>query len=421
MNRIEIKKIIVNKHKITVSYEVTGEWERFFEPDTCFWVEYRSEIGNVPESIAVIPILGTLLTLSWIYDGEIVVNEIDKAFYESIPEIKKGYETMYPNMNFKGKLSVKKVVENNGKAEKSGSLFSGGVDAFQTMLSHIDENPVLLSVWGADVACDNNDGWRNVEKHIKETSERFELNYEVIHSNFRKIVDEGFLHGDLMKKTGDGWWHGFQSGTGMLTLMAPYAYCYGLNKIYIASSFTKKLWGQYTCSSDPIIDNYIKYAHSQVVHDGYELDRQDKIHKICEFAKTTGRKIPLRVCWKSATGDNCCNCEKCYRTILGIYAERNEPTEYGFNYTKSDFRNMINNLKFKEIVTIRYYGLQAALRKNYKYREVDKSVRWLYKKQFPTDEKFYIHRKRKALNRKEYLFSKCPVCMQKLYHYIKEN
>lgn len=417
MNVIKISKVNVDKNIITVNYDVSGEWKKFFGPDRCFWVEYSSDIQNTPESVAVVPIMGTLITLSWIYDAEIIVDELDEDFYNSIPEFKKGYKTMYPKVNFQGKLSVNKIVRNTAKAEKKcGSLFSGGVDAFQTLLSHFEEKPILLSVWGADIGYDNYNGWQIVETHIIEMAKLFKLNYEVIRSNFRKVVDEGLLHSELKKKTGDGWWHGFQSGTGMLTLMAPYAYCYGLQRIYIASSFTKENWGHYTCSSDPIIDNYIRYAGAKIAHDGYEFNRQDKIQRICEFSKNNHIRIPLRVCWESDGGTNCCKCEKCCRTILGIYAEKENPIEYGFEYLPNEFTNIMNKLRYYKMEINQYLGLQKRLRENYKFFEIDKSIRWFYKKHFDVNKEFYTHISNGHMNIKEKLYDLSPGFIKNIYN-----
>ena len=33
----------------------------------------------------------------------------------------------------------------------------------------------------------------------------------------------------------------------------------------------------------------------------------------------------------SQEGDNCCMCEKCYRTMAGLWAEGENPENYGFS------------------------------------------------------------------------------------------
>ena len=67
-----------------------------------------------------------------------------------------------------------------------------------------------------------------------------------------------------------------------------------------------------------------------MIHDGYENNRQMKIHSICQFHKRTGMPVEVRVCYETDQGNNCCHCEKCTRTMLGIMAEGEDPRNYGF-------------------------------------------------------------------------------------------
>lgn len=109
--------------------------------------------------------------------------------------------------------------------------------------------------------------------------------------------------------------------------------------VYFASSFTAADKGKITCASDPTIDNFVKFAGSCVVHDGYEFSRQDKVHNIVEFSNKNGIKVPLRVCWKSTGGKNCCQCEKCWRTILELIAEGASAENYDLNYNYKQLKS----------------------------------------------------------------------------------
>lgn len=389
-NLLKITDVVVEEKRIEVAYEACGEWGRIFNQEEKFYVEYTSNISKTPKSIAVIPILGTFLTLTWLFDAKLVVPELDEDFYNAIPEIKKGYQTMYPHLELKGTVEVEKIVKNEGKAKGSAQLFSGGADAFCTLFEHIEEKPKLISVWGADIQEKNEEGWEVVRQHIENTAKKFNLEYEIIKSNFREILSSHIHSQEVLKKSGDGWWHGFQSGTGMLTLVAPYAFCRKVDKLYIASSFTQEQWGTYTCSSDPVIDNEIRFCGCQVFHDGYELNRQQKIGKICDFARVNDTDIPLRVCWKSKEGDNCCRCEKCHRTMLEIYAEGEDPKNYGFLYTE-DFDTVMRQLKQEAIREYHLYYAQKILKKNYKKREVIKELRWVYTETFQNTAKEYVY------------------------------
>lgn len=381
MNQMIVRDVIVKGNRIDIDYSVSGEWENFFQTEEVFYVEYSKDIGRVPQGVAIIPFLCNVLPIAWVFDAELIVNEIDKAFYESIDNFKQGYIDMYPQLNFSGKLNAKKIVDNPASDLKnSAAFFSGGVDAYQTLISHIEEKPILVTLWGSDIKLEDTKGWKVVEAHTKQVATEYNLDYVVIKSSFRKFLNEGELSQYTASRVKDGWWHGFQHGIGLIGHMAPYAYQYKIKNVYIASSFTIKDKGKVTCASDPSIDNHVRFNGSKVFHDGYEYNRQAKIHRICEYVKGTGTKIQLRVCWESRGGSNCCRCEKCYRTILGIIAEKEDPRFFGFEYTDDEFINMMQDFRRKVFVRIsNYIPIQTAMRDNYSIEQIDSHLKWFYK------------------------------------------
>lgn len=380
-NRIIIDKVDITKTKIEYGYTVEGEWIEAFNLDEPFFVEYSIDISAVPKSVAVVPLLANLLPMSWVYDAEIVCSTVDKAFYDSIPNFKQGYIDMYPMMDLKGKLAVKEIEENNIEIDGgAATFFSGGVDAFNTLVMHEKENPTLITLWGADVKLDDVAGWQKVLNHINHTSKKFNTDYITIKTSFRRFLNEGVLSG-VVKESNNGWWHGFQHGIGILCHAAPVAYVLGKTVMYFASSFHVSQKGQYTCASDPTIDNHVRFACARVSHDGYEFTRQDKIGNITKFSQKTGIKIPLRVCWESLGGSNCCKCEKCFRTIMGVYAEGCDPHDYGFDYTEKEFKKSVRRLRYSGgsmIGELRYKPIQNAMQTNVKKNELPKFVRWFY-------------------------------------------
>lgn len=380
-NRIIIDMPVISGHRIIYNYIVEGEWERAFKLDEEFYIEYSCDISSVPSGVAVVPLLANLLPMAWIYDAEIIVPVCDDDFYKSIPEFKKGYIEMYPMMQFGGKLTVAELQKNAPKTQNGvAAFFSGGVDAFNTLTQHADEKPTLLTIWGADVTFEDTIGWKNVKDHLKHTTEEFDLDYVIIKSCFRRFLNEGVLS-DQVKNSGDGWWHGFQHGLGIISHAAPVAYVLGKGVVYIASSFTAAEKGKVTCASDPAIDNYIRFCSARVKHDGYEFNRQMKIHNIVEYSRSNKRKIPLRVCWISKGGTNCCNCEKCWRTILGVFAEGENPQKYGFVYSHRQLRKLAFRMRYSNDRFIRestYNPIQSAMKRNVRKDDLPMSIRWFW-------------------------------------------
>ncbi len=385
MNSIDIEMPRVAENCITYHYKIEGDWKEAFKEEEVFNITYSCDIYKIPKSVLLIPLLVNILPMAWVYDAEIRVPVCDKDFYDSIVDFKRGYINMFPQMTFGGCLTVEELQDNKPQ-KQNGSLafFSGGVDAFCTLIRHSEDKPTLITLWGSDVTLEDEEGWNNVKKHLEVVSESFGLDYVVIKSRFRKFLKEDVLS-KKVAYCGDGWWHGFQHGIGLIGHAAPVIYSLGKKTVYIASSFTAADKGKVTCASDPSIDNYVRFCGSNVIHDGYELTRQDKIDIITDYSKKAGIKIPLRVCWESTGGSNCCHCEKCWRTILGIYATGSDPQQYGFQYNSltelgKEIRNNRNRLgTFKEA---RYKPIWNAIRQNYTKKTIDPGLLWFYNSQF---------------------------------------
>ncbi len=150
-NVIRIKEVIVEENLIECIMHFEGVVREAFKSDR-FIYECSQTLTGVPVSIAVIPCLTNILPIAWVYDADIYVEQCDRDFCLSIPEFKKGYSVMYPMIDFKGKLIADALIENRKDLSGASVFFSGGVDSFDTIIRHSDENPLLLTVWGADIA-----------------------------------------------------------------------------------------------------------------------------------------------------------------------------------------------------------------------------------------------------------------------------
>lgn len=377
-NRFILNDVIITNNRIDYKYSVEGEVQEAFNNKEKFFVEYNYNISNMPESIAIIPLICNILPIIWLFDAEVYIKSCDEDFFNSIEEFKKGYIKMYPDLEFKGKIFAEKLVKNS-ITESNGAIcfFSGGVDAFNTLLNHINENITMLTLWGADVTLQDNDGWNNVLKHLKKTANDFEISYIPVKSNFRTFYNMKKLN-EKIYLTKKEWWHDFQHGIGIISFAAPISYITKKTTVYFASSFTAKDIGQYTCASDPTIDNYLKFCDVKVIHDGYEFTRQDKVHNIVEFCRKNNKQIELRVCWESTGGKNCCHCEKCYRTMLALFAEGEDPQKYGFEYTRKNLKK-IKYCQDKRFSYKKYGEIQSTMRKNCHINDLPREIRWFYK------------------------------------------
>ena len=345
MNQWTLKEIRVEAGTRAVAqYAVEGEWAKYFTPQRQTFLEIFDRVGvcalkEIPPSVLAVPFVCNILPAAWLCDAEIVAGELDADFMDHVEEIKNGYREMYPMLNFGGKLTatpVRNAPDKPGTTD-AAAFFSGGADAWTTLLRHLDERPVLTTLWGTDMSLDDAHGWNIIWRNTQETADKFGLDAVAVKTDFRSVLDESELN-KLAEKSGDTWWHGFQHGIGLISHATPLAWLMGLRTVYIASSFPASMKGTYTCASDPTIDNHVHFCGCGTVHDGYELNRQGKIAYILKRRAEIGKPISLRVCFLSSDGGNCCHCEKCYRTILELVSEGADPNEYGFVWDRAAIR-----------------------------------------------------------------------------------
>ncbi len=362
MNSIKLKEISVSdKTCVRFKYEVEGEWSSCFSSLRSTFAEYNEDVSSVPFSVLAVTFVCNILPAVWLCDASLEVDALDSVFLDHVEDIKNGYRKMYPMLSFKG--SIKTVPEKNepsGRSCGSACFFSGGVDAHTTFFKHLDERPALLTIWGADIKPGNKAGWDNVLQYTEQTAKEYGVDCITVRSDFRDVLMESRLD-EVAAPSKEHWWHGFQNSISIISLASAPAYIYGWKKLYLASSFSEDIEGQYTGSSIPSIDDNVCFCGCRTCHDGYGLNRQEKIHYLVE----TKNKIRLRVCWESAGGSNCSSCEKCYRTVLGLVAEGADPNDYGFAWDQSSIERCRKDFADRiEIYEYDYHPIQERMLEN---------------------------------------------------------
>ena len=96
MNIMRIQKINrVGENRFEYAYSVEGEWSIYFEASNAMWVEYSKKVSYIPDSIAVLPLIGNVIILASLMNAEIYVDEIDKDFYECTEKFIQGFDNLF--------------------------------------------------------------------------------------------------------------------------------------------------------------------------------------------------------------------------------------------------------------------------------------------------------------------------------------
>ncbi len=311
--------------KINYAYDIDPQTQKFFDKDQPFYSKYDIDVSAVPESIAVIPFLSNVIPIAWFAGFTVEVNEIDEDFYNALQAIKTIFQDRDTSYELKGDLKANKLVKNETPGDKTSMLFSGGVDAYATYIRVYEKVPDLVTILGADIEIEDQKQWTEFTNFLENEQLLQKNRKDYIETNLRTFYtyQVELLLKDL------GWWGKVQHGLALIGALAPLSFVHGYKEIYIASSYTDHIdidWG-----STPEMDEKISWAGVSVFHDGYEMKRQDKVDLITQFAAHTDTKFKLRVCYSELrTEFNCSNCEKCFRTILGIILNGKNPNHYGF-------------------------------------------------------------------------------------------
>ncbi|MFC1676093.1 hypothetical protein ACFL3G_03395 [Planctomycetota bacterium] len=192
-----------------------------------------------------------------------------------------------------------------GRGDTAVSAFSGGVDSCFTIFRHsngtcgrLKENiEAAMLVHGFDIPIEEKDAFERTAVNSKRIVESLGKKLITISTNFRQLGDDWEdAHGAAIASALTLLSGGFSKG--LIASTEPY------NDLVLP-------WG-----SNPVTDFLLSSDAFSVIHDGASFNRNDKIHAILSWPEAMRY---LRVCWQGHQRDrNCCQCEKCIRTILNF-------------------------------------------------------------------------------------------------------
>lgn len=346
MDNIILNDIVINKNIVFYHFKVTGETSSFFRSDTMFF-EFPCDVSNIPQSILVLPFVASIYSLTWFNNSILWVPEIDRTFLMSLREVKQSFQEMHYDFQFRGKIVPSKIIDNHiEQSDDAILLFGGGVDAHCSFIRNKTVISRIVNVQGWFESLDAVDkGADDDYRHCKLFAESQNIVFLYVRSNFATMINSSKIDHLYSKRLRESWWHGFQHSQAFISTAMVLAFKYGVSNIYIASSNTTG--DQVACASDVTTDSMFSFAENgRVVHDAFELNRQEKIKIIVDYQKKTGKPYPLKVC--SFNDHNCCECEKCFRTIIEIVAENGDVNAFGFDVPTS-LKNYYQDVVYRRI------------------------------------------------------------------------
>lgn len=316
---MEIEKIQVSRHGDL--NELSG-WCGNFK----LWYRFPREFSL---EVSADPFLAACLLPAMANGKSIRIKDsapVSKSLLDNIEHIQNtfhlwnGYYKKHHNRAFK-KVSIKADnISSIAGNDLDMAFFSGGVDGLDTFLRNAGKLDCLLFAKGIDFQLDNPVFDEALRKN-RAFLDLYEKKLWPVETNVRFL---GHHYG-----VG---WQSVCAGSGLSSI----AMAGGFRKCYIASS--NHNGAVYPEGSNYITDPMWSNGHTEVIHDGADYLRTEKIRYIFEQAPEA-RKM-LRVCWQDLDY-NCGSCGKCLRTmaslrLLGLSADTLPPiTKKGLQTLKA--------------------------------------------------------------------------------------
>ncbi len=345
MSWLVIDRIDADGSTLECTLRPSADLERFFT-DTPFRVSYDRSIEAVPDAILAIPVLANVCPVAWANGADVYVDEVDATFARALEDVKTSLLAMHDFLEG-GTLYARESVDveppsnghRDGTTEResdSALLFTGGVDSTCSYVRHREADPTLVSIRGWTITPDpaDDENWAHLRDRVSRFADGRGLETAFLETNALSALDHAMILAHYKRFVDGAWYSSVGHGLGLLGLCAPMAYSRGIADVYVAATHWEGIdleWG-----SRPDIDDHVRWSGTQCHHDGYELTRQERLDVIADYIDREEPTLELQTCNRRMDG-NCGECEKCYRTAVGLRLSGLEPTAHGYPFSHRDY------------------------------------------------------------------------------------
>jgi hypothetical protein len=223
----------------------------------------------------------------------------------SLPGVQDILLSFYPELRRVEVRAAPRARNEAPQAEGVGSFFTGGVDSFYTLLKSLRGWPGaahithLVYLIGAERPLEECAGAEDTRRELAQVAALSGTTLVPIVTDLRSRFTLNW----------ERYYHGAVMASAALSLAG------GLREVHISSSYSyveQHPWG-----SHPLLDGLWSSERVQIVHDGAEAKRSEKLERL--VGRDPLALAHLRVCLHNASGaSNCGRCRKCVRTMLGL-------------------------------------------------------------------------------------------------------
>jgi hypothetical protein len=196
-------------------------------------------------------------------------------------------------------------------ASGTGTFFSGGVDSFFTLRSHLeDREPISQYQITHGLFIDGFDTKRPGTPTFDAFFEAYDALFDGLGLTLLPVRTN--LKTYINNET-TGW----RCSHGAFLMSIPLVLQQLLGRCYVPSSFTYSGSMDSIAGTNPMVDHLLSTGDLEIVHDGAWAGRVRKTEAIASWPATRDH---LYVCFdrEGTSLQNCCRCEKCIRTMIAL-------------------------------------------------------------------------------------------------------
>lgn len=293
--------------KTASAVRLTGHVERQGHPDGFdvyfeFPIELEPWLSDSADPFAVAMLVPAMLA------GEPlqISPAISPRLHFQLPRIRDIFHMWYPELTAVPVETTPGLPAAPARVPRAATFFSGGIDSFYTLLRHRRENALpaplthTLFMRGIEKPLDFAKGVEESQQRAEAIAARTGVHCITGETNLRTHFDPPWLthySGSGLVATALSLGGGFTH----ICIPASYSYAYPVR-----------------LGSTPLVDERFSTEQVQIVHDGAEIPRPEKLARILEWDRDLVL-ANLRVCTMNRGGAyNCCNCRKCVRVMVPL-------------------------------------------------------------------------------------------------------
>jgi hypothetical protein len=319
---IKLERLIQEKHGLSFHFDTSLS---IFHRKS-FFIDYDDpsspgDFRPAPDPIAVIPFAAVMSPIAWASGAEIILPQLDAEYAMALERCRHYYKKWFHKWAFGGALRTS-LVRRHYKPERHAMLFSSGLDSLATYIAHREKDPMLFTVFGADIPL-------SYQHFISLCKERFDQFAKNEKRDIRYISTDvrDILNLQKLKPLAGNWWGEVAHGLTLSSLIAPLVY--DQVKTLLIASCSHRPGCQYPCGSQKELIEEVRWADTGILNDNSAMNRSAKIRAF--LAPNPQYNRYLRVCWMQFESFNCGKCEKCLRTICELLINNVDPATCNFH------------------------------------------------------------------------------------------